>query len=145
MSLVSQDPGKRDKRLTLRYSIAERNTIGESVPAWVDAATVWGSALPKGGREFYAAQQKFSEVSVIFRIRHRSDLDSTWRVVLGDDLFEVIHAEEVGRRDYLDVICRALNQSAGSALALLLTGSADAMEFIDTGDGSTPIDLGAAA
>lgn len=115
MPLISQNPGRMDRRITLRYPVASRNAAGESINQWVEVSPIWANWLPQGGREFRSAQARHADVTGIFRIRHRTDVDQTWRLLHGDDLFEVIVPEVVGRRDYLDLICRAIDQTPGYA------------------------------
>lgn len=132
------NPGKFDRRLTLRYPLATRDAIGASIDTWVDALTVWGSWLPTNGREFIAAQARYAQSSGIFRIRHRTDIDTTWRVVKGDDLFKIVVVQEIGRREYLDLIVEATNQTPGSGLTVLLLEGSDGTAVLQLED-ATPL------
>lgn len=113
MPLYSQNPAKLDRRITLQYPVPARNALGESVITWINSTTVWASWLPQGGREFRAAQSLHADATGIFRIRHRTDVDQTWRLIHGDDTFEIIVPQEVERRCYLDLIVRGLDQTPG--------------------------------
>jgi SPP1 family predicted phage head-tail adaptor len=111
MSYRTDNAGKLDRRITLQYPTYSRNAVGESVRTWVNAANVWASWLPQGGREFRAALSWHADATGIFRIRHRTDITQEWRVVHGDDTFEVIVPQEIDRRCYIDLIVRAIDQS----------------------------------
>jgi SPP1 family predicted phage head-tail adaptor len=110
----------------------------------VEAGSVWASWLPQSGREFTAAQARHSEATGIFRIRHRTDLDPTWQIVQGDDLFGIVAVLEVGRREYLDLIVKATDQSPGSSLSVLQLEGTDAASFLLLED-STPLLMEAAS
>jgi SPP1 family predicted phage head-tail adaptor len=137
---AAQNPGKMDRRIILRYPFTGRDSEGGVTTEWIEASTVWAAWLPQGSREFMAAQALHAEATGVFRIRHRSDIDSTWRAVKGDDLFEIIGVTEIGRREYLDLAVRALDQTTGSALRVRLLHDGSARLLHD----STPVLLHAA-
>lgn len=117
MSTRRNNAGQLDRRVTLQYPTYAQNSMGESIRTWVNAATVWASWLPQGGREFRSALSWHSDASGVYRIRHRTDVTAEWRLIHGDDTFEIIVPSEVERRCYLDLIVRAIDQSPGYGTA----------------------------
>lgn len=103
------NPGTLDRRLTLLAPLLTRTASGAAIASWVDSGAVWARKLPQGGREFIAAQGRHSELTAVFRARYRSDLAATWRMIVEGVLYIVVSAEEVGRREYIDIAARALN------------------------------------
>lgn len=110
-----------DRRIALRYPVTGRGPDGAALIQWVELGSIWAQWLGGGSRELVAAQARHAETTGILRIRHRGDIGATWRVVKGDDLFELTgDPMEIGRREYLDLPVRALDQSPESALSVRL-------------------------
>lgn len=139
----SNDPARLDKRVTLQFSTPTQDLLGGVVAAWSELATVWASMLPLPASRFFQAEGKHMEQMFRFRIRHRSDVQAFMRLIHGDDVFEILGAEELGRRHFLELTCRAVDQTTGDSRPQLDAGNGTA--FIDAGDDSTLIDTGVAA
>ena len=73
--------GDLDQRITLQQRSTALDALGQATESWVDVATVWASAQPLRGREFFAAGAMQSEASVRFRIRHRAGVTGAMRVL----------------------------------------------------------------
>lgn len=58
----------------------QRTPSGASAATWSDLATVWMSIEPLRGRELFAAQEHFAEVTARIRIRYRDDVTAEMRV-----------------------------------------------------------------
>jgi SPP1 family predicted phage head-tail adaptor len=111
-------PGQLDRRVTLYSAIAEDDAIGQMVRTWVEEDVVWAAWAPQTGREVQAAAQLQVQSLGVLRIRYRSDITSNWRVTLDDRLFEIIAPPtEIGRRAFLDLAVRGLNQPAEDTMA----------------------------
>lgn len=118
----SLNPGRLDRRITLRSPVETRSSSGDVLKGWADLATVWAQRLPARGREFAAAAGRWAETTDVFRIRHRSDLDARCRVVLGVTVYDLTAPPmEIGRTEYLDLFCRSLAESASVATAQAFT------------------------
>ena len=139
---VSNDPGRLDRRITVQYSIPVRDTSGGQSLDWFDAATVWASLSFLRGNRLFAADKKSFEALVTYRIRHRGDVESGMRLIHGDDVFEIVSVEQLGRRHFLDLTCRAINQTLGDNRNDLDLG--DGVTFFDLGDGVTNLNRGGA-
>lgn len=105
----SLNPGKLDRRITLRYAVIARNARGEAVKGWTDGDVVWGGRAPSQGREFFSSGAAWSDVSDVLRLRYRSDVTAAWRVLMGGRIYEVVSEPvEIGRREYIDLPVRLL-------------------------------------
>ena len=105
---VSIAAGDLTERITLQARVAGVDARGQESNEWADAVTVWAQSLPIRGREFFAASQIQSEVAVRFRIRWRSGVAPTMRVMWrsqAHDIDSVIDVE--GRRVVLELMCLA--------------------------------------
>jgi SPP1 family predicted phage head-tail adaptor len=138
----SSDPGRLDRRVTIQYSVPSRDASGGAVLDWYDAATVWASLSFLSGNRLYAAEEKSFEAMATYRIRHRSDVQTGMRLIHGDDVFEIVAVDQLGRRHFLEMTCRAINQSTGDNRDDLNLG--DGVTFLDLGDGRTTLTRGGA-
>lgn len=100
--------GRMDRRVDLQHrALAAPNVHGEQVPSWTTYATVWAERLEGGGREAFIAQTTYASTDVRFRIRHRTDVVLTDRVVFDSKNFDVVGVSEIGRREGLELFARA--------------------------------------
>lgn len=124
MSLLASgnvDPGRLDRRVELHYPISSRDALGGSGSVWIVAASVWAEKQFMRGGRMFAAEGKSYESALIYRIRHRDDVSEGWRLVHGDDVFEIVSVEGSGRGHFLTLAVRGINQDAGTALRTLMT------------------------
>jgi SPP1 family predicted phage head-tail adaptor len=108
------DPAKLDRRIDLLSPNTAANAIGEQVPEWAKIATVWAAKTPVTGQRMTTSDARHYEALTRFRIRHRTDITTAWRVVHGRSTYEVTSVEEQGRAHFLDLVCRAIDQEVGS-------------------------------
>jgi len=73
--------GSLNQRITIQQPSPSVDALGQRVEIWTDVDTVWASARPLRGREFFAAGQVQSEAAVEFGIRYRADLTGAMRVL----------------------------------------------------------------
>lgn len=103
------NPGKLDSRVSLRQLETTIDSIGGVVSGWSHVAYVWGEWLPEKGREYIVAQTRVSEAVGVLRVRYRSDIAATWRIVVDGDVYEVAAPPvRVGRRSFLDLILKSV-------------------------------------
>ena len=74
---------------------------------WTEAATVYAAKSDVSGREFFQAHAVNAEDIVTFTIRWRDDIDTTWRVQHGTNVYGVLEANHLSyMRDYMRLKCR---------------------------------------
>lgn len=107
------DPGKMRHRITFQTFTGEQDAYGDPLQAddsnWVDVVSLWASIDPISGREFYAAEQRQSEVSHKIRCRYYPGLTTAMRIKSGKRIFEIaakIDWEE--RHESLLIMCKEL-------------------------------------
>lgn len=113
----STDPARLDRRVSLQYAYVTRDELGGEQKLWFEAAQVWASKQFTSGRRMYAAEAKHGEDFFMYRIRHRLDVARFWRLAHGDDVYEIVAVEELGRRHLLDLTCRAIDQTVGDVFS----------------------------
>ena len=82
--------GELRHRITLQKNNPAPNSIGEAVDTWTDLATVWAAIEPLSGNRLFQAQQANSEIQGVVRIRYRSDVLATMRIVHIARYFQVL-------------------------------------------------------
>lgn len=112
--------GSLDRRVRLDYPLATRNADGGESITWVTAASVWAGVSVNRGGKLYAADAKHFEAGLTYRIRARNDIRAGWRLVHGDDVFEITAIEELGRGHLQELDVRAIDQTPHTAVAALL-------------------------
>jgi SPP1 family predicted phage head-tail adaptor len=101
--------GKLRHRVTIQQAVEAHNAYGETIRTWSTVATVYASVEPIRGREFFDAEQVQSEISQRVRMRYRSGIKPTMRLLYGSRLLQiqaVIDVEERHREIHL--MCREM-------------------------------------
>jgi SPP1 family predicted phage head-tail adaptor len=96
--------GKLDRRITIQERTAVQDGAGGETVTWVDRATVWAAKMDVSGREQLMAHQMVPTDLVRFRIRYRSDVAMTDRVVYDGVAYNIQHKAEIGRREGLELL-----------------------------------------
>jgi SPP1 family predicted phage head-tail adaptor len=82
-------------------------TDSRRTTSYVKQATVYAAKSDVSGREFFQAHAVNAEDIVTFTIRWRDDIDTTWRVQHGSDVYNVLEVNHLGYMlDYLRLKCR---------------------------------------
>lgn len=92
------NPGKLNKRITLQRFEKIKDSEGIVTEAWNDVATVWASAEPLRGREYFAAAAVNRENTVRFRIRYKPDVSSDMRIKYDGRFFDIQSVIDVNER-----------------------------------------------
>ena len=102
-------PGRLNRRVTIRQPSATQDAIGQPVAGWTDVATVWGSILTINGLEAIKAGAEASITKASIRIRRNAAVTTAMRVVHGATTYEikaVLH-DEAGRQ-HTDLVCEVV-------------------------------------
>ena len=84
------------------------NAYGEQIEIFSTLATVWAQKVELSGQEQVAAQQVSAEVMTIFRIRWRSDVTATCRLLVDGVTYGIVYIAELGRRERLELTCKTV-------------------------------------
>jgi len=99
--------GALDRRLTIQSRALTPNARGDEIASWSDTATVWANRRDVSGREFFSSSEIRADISTVFRIRHRDGVSVLDRVVEDGLTYDIVHIARIGRREGLDLVCRA--------------------------------------
>ena len=98
--------GDLKHRITIQEKEVTRGTAGGEDITWTAVATVWAAAEPIRGREYTALRAAQSEVTIRFRIRYRSDVDTAMRVLWKSVAYEIVEAINVNaENEELQLLC----------------------------------------
>lgn len=120
LSASSFQAGTLDRRVRLDYFTVTRSATGGEQITWVQGPEVWASKTFSSGGRLYSAESKNYDATLIFRIRARNDVQTGWRLVHGDDVYEITAVEELGRQHLSDVFVRSVNQTPHTPVSAFL-------------------------
>lgn len=104
--------GTLDRRLTLLQWDTSIDSIGGVIEGWSFYRYSWGRWLPANGREVIAAQTRIAEAEGVLRMRYRTDLETTWRVMCAGVTYELAAPINlVGRKDAIDLILKTVPET----------------------------------
>ncbi|CAB4152348.1 COG5614 Bacteriophage head-tail adaptor [uncultured Caudovirales phage] len=99
--------GKLDRRVQLQARSITRNAQNEAVESFATYATVWAEKFDLSGREYFTSNQLYGEVTTRFRIRYRTDVQMTDRIVFDSLTFLIKSIAETGRKEGLEILADA--------------------------------------
>lgn len=98
------NPGRLDRKATLRKTTQTRAPNGSVIPTWADVATFWVSKRTISGREAVLAGRPIDQVEDVFECRYRTDVDAAMQLVVDGNTYDIVRPpEEIGRREGLRI------------------------------------------
>jgi head-tail adaptor len=110
--LAKINPGRMDRKVSLRAPVAVRGLAGGFLNAWVEQLAPWAEFVPNGGGERRGGGVIQEELAGTFTMRWVAALAPEWRIVADGRTFEVVSVNEIGRRQYLAAVVRSLSSTA---------------------------------
>ncbi len=77
-------------RVTIQKKHITTDVLKQQKETWADIATVWASVEPLSGREYFAARQTNTDVTVKVIMRYRPGVSTDMRIIFNDRVFEII-------------------------------------------------------
>ncbi len=100
---------------TLRHKISiqargtARDAAGQPVDAWTEIGAPWADVRVLGGLETIKAGAVTAQSKASIRIRYRTGIDTSMRVVHGAVVYQVQAIQpDMARKQYLDLVCEAI-------------------------------------
>jgi len=98
--------GELDQCILLQQRSTGVDVLGQESQNWDTIASVWSQAQPLRGAEFFAAGAAQSTSTVRFRIRYRSDVVPTMRVIWRSQAHDITDVIDVdGGWHTLELMC----------------------------------------
>ena len=82
--------GDLNHRITLQYKTFVSDGMGGRTETWNTAATVWCKKTPHRSNEAVQAMKETGKLTINYRIRYRSDVRASWRILDGNRYFAII-------------------------------------------------------
>ena len=101
------DVGELDRRITLQKPTGGPDAYGQPGTTFVNVAVVWASYKPVTLREYVASRQAEAAIDATFRIRWRTDVSATWRILYRNLVFDIQSYVEIGKAEGLEILARA--------------------------------------
>lgn len=80
----------RHKVIIQRYTVGAKDEDGFELPSqWVEHAAIWSKITPLSSNDLISAQAEQSEVTARMKIRYRTDIDTTMRVIWKGRVFAI--------------------------------------------------------
>ena len=106
--------GDLTNRIRIDMRVKTTDTRGAVIYTWAPwtgtpDGKVWAEVNPLRGREFFQAAQVQAEITTRFRIRYRTGIDETMRVVWKGKFYEIkaLPIEVDGEGEWLDLMTKA--------------------------------------
>jgi len=89
--------------------VDDSDDCGQPTIDWTEMAALWADIRVAGGLETIKAGAEMSVVKASIRVRYRSDIDASMRVVHGTTIYAIkaVLPDLVGRR-YVDLVCEVI-------------------------------------
>lgn len=109
------DPGKFDRRIFLMSRSYSADGVGGEVYSSSLEATVWAQVEEQGGVEKAAGRDLIAEKRLKVTIRYYSGFSGDWTIIHDGEGYDIVEAPvELGRRQYLQFVCRRTGEHANA-------------------------------
>ncbi len=110
---------KRDLMGEMRQRIAlqvKTITKSEGIPleSWTTVATVWAAVADISGKEYFQAQAVQSEVTTRIKIRYKTGITPSMRVLYGSRVFHILSVIDKGEwHRLIELMCKEVIPGGG--------------------------------
>ena len=95
-----------NRRVLIQRPKQTRDSFGQRSTDWEFYCYAWAHIRPGSGREFIEAGKETSEVDVSVRVRYRTDLDASMRVIIdGRPMNIKAVIPDLANRTHTDLVC----------------------------------------
>lgn len=105
--------GEMRQRVTLQTRTVTRV---EGIPeeSWATVATVWAAVSDISGKEYFQAQAVQSEVTTRIKIRYRTGITPSMRVLYGSRVFQILSViDKDERHRVMELMCKEVIPGGG--------------------------------
>jgi SPP1 family predicted phage head-tail adaptor len=99
--------GDLDRRITIQRATIARDTLNSPIKTWVTVATIAAGKRDTRAGERFVMQQADATIDTVFRIRWRTDVKPSMRVLCEGLYYDIKGIVELGRHDKRELLCTA--------------------------------------
>ncbi|HEX5486501.1 MAG TPA: phage head closure protein [Limnobacter sp.] len=103
------DAGSLNKRITLQRKVTTKGPAGGVQETWenlTDTPEVWARKVDRSGVQTTESGQTISKVTSNFRIRYRTDVEPSMRVLFNSRPYNILYVLDLdGMNDFLELMC----------------------------------------
>ena len=104
--------GSMRERIELQRDDGTTDANGAHVEQWVTYGQAQTEHIPEGGREFYHATQRYTDLRHLFRVRYSDQIRQDHAVLYGGERFLIVAAWDIdGRRRFMHLACRDVRRA----------------------------------
>lgn len=102
--------GRMRYRVDLQKHVDTQDDTGQPVSSWTSVAkSIPSDYEAVSGGQLFRGTQIQEGISAVFTMRHRTDVDTSQRILFRGTAFGIVFAKQVSGRDrYLELHCRAV-------------------------------------
>lgn len=97
------NPGTMDRRVQIQNYTTTRDDWNTPIQTWSTLASVWASKQDRRSAEVVENDQMVNLNRTTWRIRYRSDVDTTMRIEYDSEHYYVVGVRELGRKEGLEI------------------------------------------
>lgn len=91
-----------NKQIDIQAVTTNADSYGQPIESWADVSGLTGiycSMITTGGKEYYAAQKLYAEVTAVFKLRYITGITVQHRVQYGTRNFHILSVNNVNEHD----------------------------------------------
>ena len=103
---MTMNIGQLNRRIVIQRPGTAQDSIGQPIATWTDVDPAWAAIKMQTGIGVIRASADVSTIPVSIRVRYRTDLDASMRVVHGSTVYAVKAVmPDVAGRQFTDMVC----------------------------------------
>lgn len=100
---MTLEAGKLTDRITIQHKTSVQDSFGQPIYTWTDLASVWAWVKFTNGLEYNSGGGEQAETNASMRIRWRTDLNTSMRVLFKTKTYNIKAVLPSSDRDYIDL------------------------------------------
>lgn len=105
------DPGKRDRRITIRQRTLSKDEYNQDVETWSTLATVWAGVIDQAGGESYQSDQLTVDRVTNFDVRYDSRYNEQMRILFDSRFYKIVSIVRPDRKRSLILKTELLDET----------------------------------
>lgn len=100
---MTLESGKLTDRITIQSKTSAQDAFGQEIHTWSDMVSVWAWVKFTNGAEFIDGGAEHAETQASIRIRWRTDLNTSMRIIFRAKTYNIKAVLPSAGREYVDL------------------------------------------